>query len=109
MAESVLNVFMDGVFCGRVHQTSSGNLRFVYDEEYCSNPYSTPLSVSMPLAVPEYPKRVILPFLEGLITDSEQGRRALAARYQVNPTSQPAADLILNAVRSLPAVAKLST
>lgn len=87
MAESDLNVFMDGILCGRVHQMSTGDLRFFYDEHYRADPYATPLSLSMPLVIAEHPKRAILPFLEGLITDSEQGRRALAARYGVSPNS----------------------
>ena len=80
MAESTLQVFMDGTFCGKILQTASGDIRFVYDEGYRSDPCATPLSVSMPLTVAEYRKRVILPFLEGLITDSEQERQAVPER-----------------------------
>lgn len=78
-----LKVFMDGLFCGQVQQSDSGDVRFVYDEHYRSRADATPVSLSMPLALSEHRKRVVLPFLEGLLTDSDVARRALADRFGV--------------------------
>jgi serine/threonine-protein kinase HipA len=85
MGDQQLNVFMDGVACGVLIQTGSGDLRFRYLDEYRSAPGATPLSVSMPIAVPEHRKRVVLPFLQGLLPDSEPALRSIAADHGVNP------------------------
>lgn len=79
-----LRVFMDGVFCGVVQQSASGDVRFVYDEHYRSTPGATPISLSMPLALAEHRKRAALPFLEGLLTDNDTARRAIADRFGVS-------------------------
>ncbi|MCL2788575.1 MAG: HipA domain-containing protein [Micrococcales bacterium] len=83
MAE--LLVFMDGALCGTLEQDASGDLRFRYDEEYRSVPEATPLSLSMPLVHREHRKRVVLPFLDGLLTDNQEARAAIARRFEVNP------------------------
>lgn len=75
---------MDGVFCGVVQQSDSGDVRFVYDEHYRSTPGATPISLSMPLALSEHRKRAVLPFLEGLLTDNDTARRAIADRFGVS-------------------------
>lgn len=84
---STLLAYLDGRFCGAVEQSRTGDLRFTYDEDYRSSPDATPLSLSMPLTFRDHRKRAILPFLEGLITDNEMARRALATRYGVGPGS----------------------
>ncbi|MDR0284287.1 MAG: HipA domain-containing protein [Propionibacteriaceae bacterium] len=87
MAESTLNVFMDGIPTGQLHQTRTGDLRFRYDPGYRANPHATPLSLSMPLLVEEHRKRAVLPFFDGLLTDSFQARQALATRYRTTAAS----------------------
>jgi len=79
-----LRVFMDGLFCGQVQQSDSGDVRFIYDEQYRSTPGATPVSLSMPLALAEHRKRVALPYLEGLLTDNDFARRAMADRFGVS-------------------------
>lgn len=80
-----LRVYMDGVLCGVVTQSAAGDVRFVYDEAYRSAAGATPLSLSMPLVLAEHRKRVVVPYLEGLLTDNLAARRAIAQRFDVNP------------------------
>lgn len=82
-----LMVSLDGVLCGHIEQSSSGNLSFHYDEQYRSNPNATPLSLSMPLVATKYTKKEILPFLQGLLPDSETALKAMARRYDVSAKS----------------------
>ncbi|MFT4124875.1 MAG: HipA domain-containing protein [Gordonia sp. (in: high G+C Gram-positive bacteria)] len=83
MAETLV-VYMDGVLCGRLTHSDSGDLRFGYDEQYLARPAPTPLSLSMPVGVARYRKRVVLPFLDGLITDNQSAREAIARRFGVS-------------------------
>lgn len=84
---SRLAVYLDGYRCGSVEQTTSGNITFRYDEEYRSVSKQTPLSLSMPLAALTHRKREILPFLQGLLPDSEDALAAIARRYSVSSRS----------------------
>ncbi len=81
---SRLTVYLDGHRCGAIEQTTSGNITFRYDEEYRSVSRQTPLSLSMPLAALTHKKREILPFLQGLLPDSEDALAAIARRYSVS-------------------------
>ncbi|MDZ4091692.1 MAG: HipA domain-containing protein [Arthrobacter sp.] len=87
MVTRALDVFMDGTLCGRVEQTSSGNLTFRYRPEYQVMPDATPLSLSMPLAAALHKKRAVLPFLQGLLPDSDGAMRTIARRFAVSPTN----------------------
>jgi serine/threonine-protein kinase HipA len=80
-----LDVYLGGVLCGVVEQTSSGNLSFRYDEAYRITPEATPLSLSMPLVASHHPKRSVLPFLEGLLPDSALALSAIATTFGVSP------------------------
>lgn len=82
-----LNVFMDGTPCGQVEQTASGNLTFRYADEYSALPDATPLSLSMPLAASLHKKRAVLPFLQGLLPDSEGALRTIARRFGVSASN----------------------
>ncbi|OZC29687.1 HipA domain-containing protein [Gordonia polyisoprenivorans] len=79
-----LTVYMDGVLCGHLTQAVSGDLRFTYADAYRSRSGATPISLSMPLAVAEHRKRVVLPYLDGLITDNPAAREAIARRFGVS-------------------------
>jgi serine/threonine-protein kinase HipA len=79
-----LDLYLDGVRCGTVAQSSSGNLTFDYDEAYRTIPDATPLSLSMPLAAMTHKKRSILPFLQGLLPDNDDALRAMATRFAVS-------------------------
>jgi serine/threonine-protein kinase HipA len=82
-----LAVYLDGELCGSIEQTQGGNLIFRYDDEYRTKADPTPLSLSMPLAAASHKKRAILPFLQGLLPDSEEALTAIARRYAVSSRS----------------------
>lgn len=82
-----LDLYLDGILCGTVEQSSSGNLTFDYDEAYRTTPGVTPLSLSMPLAATSHKKRAILPFLQGLLPDNDDALRAMATRFSVSANS----------------------
>lgn len=63
MSTRELLVYLDGILCGHLEQTSGGNLSFKYDDTYRSGPSPTPLSLSMPLAVTVHKKRAVLPLV----------------------------------------------
>jgi len=76
-----LSIYLDGHRCGSVEQTTGGNITFRYDEEFRTVSKQTPLSRSMPLAALTHKKREIVPFLRGLLPDSEDALAAIARRY----------------------------
>ena len=84
---TVLSIYLDGTSCGTVEQSASGNLTFTYEAEYRVGSDPTPLSLSMPLAASAHKKRAILPYLQGLLPDSEDALRAIARRFAVSPNS----------------------
>ncbi|MDR1710341.1 MAG: type II toxin-antitoxin system HipA family toxin [Propionibacteriaceae bacterium] len=84
---SRLLVYLDGRHCGEIRQSTKGNLSFHYDESYRASPDATPLSLSLPLVQPDHPKRAVLPFLDGLLTDNEAARAAIARNHGVNPNN----------------------
>ena len=87
MNTRALDVFMDGRLCGRVEQSPSGNLTFRYDPGYQAAQNTTPLSLSMPLAATLHKKRSVLPFLQGLLPDSEGALQTIARRFRVSPSN----------------------
>jgi len=84
MSTRELHVFLDGTLAGQLTQSGGGDLRFVYDNAYRQQNAATPLSLSMPLTAREHRKRVVLPFFQGLLPDSEQAIRAIARRFDVS-------------------------
>lgn len=82
-----LVVYLDGTLCGTVEQTPTGNVSFRYDEDYRAQRGATPLSLSMPLAATTHKKRAILPYLQGLLPDSQEALNAMARRYAVSSRS----------------------
>ncbi|PRB40659.1 phosphatidylinositol kinase [Arthrobacter sp. MYb23] len=87
VSSRALDVFMDGIPCGRVEQTPTGNLTFRYSPEYQAVPDATPLSLSMPLAATSHKKRAVLPFLQGLLPDSDGALRTIARRFGISPSN----------------------
>ena len=87
MNTRALDVFMDGRLCGRVEQSPSGNLTFRYDPGYQAVQNATPLSLSMPPAATLHKKRSVLPFLQGLLPDSEGALQTIARRFRVSPSN----------------------
>lgn len=79
-----LDVYLEGVLCGWIEQSSGGNLTFSYEQDYRVAADATPLSLSTPLAATSHKKRAVLPFLQGLLPDSEDALRAIARRFSVS-------------------------
>ncbi|PZF79398.1 HipA domain-containing protein [Jiangella anatolica] len=84
MTTAELDVYLDGVRCGVLRQSSGGNLTFDYEDAYRAGRQPTPLSLSMPLAIATHANRVVRPFFAGLLTDNPQARAALAREYGVS-------------------------
>lgn len=84
MSERTLDVYLDGRLCGWLVQSTSGNLMLTYEDAYRTARDATPLSLSMPLATPTHRKRVVLPFLQGLLPDNAEALGAMARRYGVS-------------------------
>jgi serine/threonine-protein kinase HipA len=84
MAARELNVFLDGAFIGVLTQSASGNLGFVYDEQYRARADATPLSLSMPITRAQHPAKVVAPFLQGLLPDSAGRLEELAREFQTS-------------------------
>ncbi|WP_156250850.1 HipA domain-containing protein [Pseudactinotalea terrae] len=87
MADRHLDVYMDGTPAGTMSMTSSGDLSFAYDEGYRHDPTTTPLSLSMLKLTARHKKRVVHPFVQGLLPDNEQALQSLATSYQVSAAS----------------------
>lgn len=84
MTERQLDVYLDGALAGTLTQSTAGNLTFEYDREYREAENPTPLSLSMPLSAATHRKRAVLPFLQGLLPDSEGAMTAIARQFSVN-------------------------
>lgn len=80
-----LSVYLDGAYVGSLAQDRHGLTTFIYDEQYRSQPESTPLSLSMPLHTRQHRRRVVEPFLQGLLPDSEGTLQQWAAQFHVSP------------------------
>lgn len=83
MSAKELIVLISGVPAGEVRLSSSGALSFRYDDAY----QGTPLSLSMPVSNRVYPQKTLLPYLQGLLPDSEDERRSIAERFGTGPNN----------------------
>jgi len=86
MADTTLNVFIDGRLAGVVDGANRSRLRFRYDETWASDPVSTPLSVSMPLSVEDHTHSAVWTFLWGLLPDNDRVLARWASDYQCSAT-----------------------
>lgn len=82
-----LDVYMDGVLAAEVMQADTGKTTLRYAGEYRDSAHATPISLSMPLERAEHAQRTVLPFLQGLLSDSEGRRRQLGQEFGVNPNN----------------------
>jgi serine/threonine-protein kinase HipA len=80
-----LGIWMDGQRIGTLDGTDSRNLQISYAESWASNPSSTPLSVSMPLASPVHSGKTVHAYLWGLLPDNEQVITRWAKSFQCSP------------------------
>ena len=80
-----LIVVLEGRVAGALTQTDGGWLTYRYDDRYLNvRPDPTPLSLSMPLTSEMYRDRVVRSFLDNLLPDNEDIRRAWARQYHVS-------------------------
>lgn len=86
MASTDLDVFIDGRLVGIVDGANRSSLRFSYDDGWASDRASTPLSVSMPMAVEHHTHKVVHPFLWGLLPDNDRVLARWAADFQCSAT-----------------------
>jgi len=77
-----LNIKLGGMACGVVSQTGAEKITIQYHPGYQED--QTPISLSMPIGQIEYPKKIALPFLQGLLPDNEKALRSIAKRYGAN-------------------------
>lgn len=81
MNEEML-VELSGVECATVTESRDGNLWLLYRDDYPED--ATPISLSMPVGPLKYPKKIVLPYLQGLLPDNENALKALARKYDVS-------------------------
>ena len=79
MAEMELATFICGEIAGTLRQDEHGLCSFVYAPTY----RGAPLSLTMPLSNRTYGHNIVRPFLFGLLPDSQEQRRAIAAEHDV--------------------------
>lgn len=80
-----LDLYLNGILCGRVTQREGGSLGFKYDDGYSEE--QTPLSLSMPIQVPTHPNKSIRAYLEGLLPDNENALKGLGRRFGESPNN----------------------
>jgi serine/threonine-protein kinase HipA len=87
-----LAVVLGGVAAGTLTRQPNAALRFDYNDSYRADPQSTPVSLSMPLAVSSHQdargRRVVTDFLWGLLPESDVVLERWGRHFQV-PSSSP--------------------
>ncbi|MDO4806368.1 MAG: type II toxin-antitoxin system HipA family toxin [Coriobacteriales bacterium] len=83
MAVMNLQVTIQGVPAGILHQDEAGMMSFAYRKGYAG----IPLSLSMPVSNRAYNQKVVRPYLFGLLPDSESQRMAIASEFDVKPNN----------------------
>lgn len=78
--EHHLDVYLAGTHCGSLKEDQNGALSFQYAPTYDG----IPLSLSMPIGLPEYKDRAVRPYLMGLLPDDESTRTAIGAPYGIS-------------------------
>lgn len=80
-----LDAYLNGRRAGTF--TQDPQVLFSYDPDYLADPQATPLSVSMPLADATYRQSATLPWLDGLLPDSQDVRARWAQQFGVSATN----------------------
>lgn len=83
MAELSLRTIICGTPAGTLWQDAQGLTHFKYDEGY----HGVPLSLALPICNRTYHQQALLPFLFGLLPDSEQQRKAIARDFGISPNN----------------------
>lgn len=79
---SDLHAYLDGTPVGTFTMNNSGTVTFTYEDDYRDRSAPTPLSLSMRPTRREWPSKAAVPFLAGLLPDSEDRLDQLAAEYR---------------------------
>lgn len=82
VAVAELHIWMGGDRVGVLDGTDRRNLRIIYDRGWIEQPWSTPLSVSMPLAARAHSGKVVAAYLWGLLPDNDRVLERWATTYQ---------------------------
>lgn len=64
-----LLVLLGSTTCGTLEMSTTGKLRFTYDDAYRSSSNATPLSVSMPVDIGTFTDRTVAPWVAGLLPE----------------------------------------
>lgn len=83
MAVTSLRTIICGVPAGTLTQDENGLISFAYDQDYDGPALSTRIPVSNRI----YSQQVMNPYLFGLLPDSEDQRKAIAAEFDVRPNN----------------------
>ena len=79
-----LSVWLAGEEIATLHRGTSGRWTMRYDAAYRVRPRATPLSLSLPLSLPEHPHAPVEAFLSNLLPDNARVIERWALRYQVS-------------------------
>ena len=80
MARTSLRTIICGVPAGTLTQDENGLISFTYDHDYDG----PALSTNIPVSNRTYGQQVMNPYLFGLLPDSEDQRKAIAAEFDVS-------------------------
>lgn len=83
MAEASLTTLICGTPAGTLRQDAAGLISFQYNDSYVG----APLSLSMPVSNRVFRQRVVVPYLQGLLPDSEAVRRDAAIAWSISPNN----------------------
>ena len=82
-----LAALANGRLLGEIRRDARGRLSFEYDAAWSQDDAAYPLSLSMPLTVPDHDHDKIDPWLWGLLPDNENVLARWARRFQVSARS----------------------
>lgn len=83
MATIYLQATINGQVAGTLWQDQNGIAHFAYDSSY----HGAPLSVALPLKNQSLHNTELLPYLFGLLPDSERQRSAIAREFGIRPNN----------------------
>lgn len=83
MASIYLHATINGQVAGTLWQDQRGIAHFAYDPSY----HGAPLSVALPLKNQSFHNTELLPYLFGLLPDSERQRSAIAREFGIRPNN----------------------
>lgn len=81
---AILSVILDGREIGEIVRLPNNRHELRYRAEWRSDPAAHPLSLSLPLSQERHGERSLIPFLWGLLPDSENTLRHYARAYGVS-------------------------